>query len=283
MGGWSDTMIADHPTLQLTTPPLLYGALAEERYLAIRAQAVDAAGPMASLRLRAGGYLALYHASHGVCRFALVAAHGALWASWYLVCAKLAAMVFAVTDPTVRLSPLRRYRAFANYVGVLKEINSLVMVETYVLVHTVSELGPAFATQKGIPKDLADDYARAMTGPLPGNDFLRDLYHRHFLWEQQRVVSSKLTDAFAVFNWPFMKGLCERPWVWFSYFKAAQSLNFRSFTDQAERVEKGMIAYDRAQDFGVDRLSRITQVRLQVFPGLTAWKNRWAADAPGRR
>ena len=109
----------------LPGPPLSHDLQAEARYAAIRAQAEDAAGPMASLRLRAGGYLALYHASHGVCRFALVAAHGALWASWYLVCAKLAAMVFAVTDPSVRLSPLRRYRAFANYVGVLKEINSL--------------------------------------------------------------------------------------------------------------------------------------------------------------
>lgn len=276
-------MNADHPTAQLSSPPASPDMHAELRYLVIRAQAVNAAGPMASLRLRAGGYLALYHASNGVCRFALVAAHGALWASWYLVCAKLAAMVFAITDPTVRLSPLRRYRAFANYVGVLKEINSLVMVETYVLVHTVAELGPAFATQKGIPKDLADDYARAMTGPLPREDFLRDLYHRHFLWEQQRVVSSKLTDAFAVFDWPFMKGLCERPWVWFSYFKAAQSLNFRSFTDQAERVEKGLIAYDRARDFGVDRVSRITQMRLRVFPGMTAWKNRMTTQVRRRR
>ena len=192
-------------------------------------------------------------------------------------------MVFAVTDPSVRLSPLRRYRAFANYVGVLKEINSLVMVETYVLVHTVAELGPDFATRMGIPKDLAEDYARAMTGPLPDDNFMRDLYHRHFLWEQQRVVSSKLTDAFAVFDWPFMKGLCERPWVWFSYFKAAQSLNFRSFTDQAERVEKGMIAHDRAQEFGVDRLARITQMRLRIFPGTTAWKNRLTAQVRHRR
>jgi hypothetical protein len=245
--------------------------IAEQRYAAIRAEAALAAGPLASLRMRARGYLALYHASHGACRFALVAAHGALWASWYLVCAKLAAMVFAVADPTVRLSPARRYRAFANYVGVLKEINALVMIETYVLIHTVTELGPDFATAKGIPRDLADGYARAMKGPLPGPDNLRDLYHRHFLWEQERVVSAKLTDAFAVFDWPFMKGLCERPWVWFSYFKAAQSLNFRSFTDQAERVEKGMIAHDRAQDFGVDRLARVSSARLKVFPGTAAW------------
>ena len=244
---------------------------AEANYIAIRARAERAAGPDASLRMRAQGYLGVYHASGGVCRFALVAAHGALWASWYLVCAKLAAMVFAVTDLTTRLTPWTRYGQFAAYVAVLKDINKLVMVETYVLVHTVKTLGPEFAIAKGIPADLAQDYARAMSGPLPPPAVLRDLYHRHFLWEQERVVSTKLDEGFAAFHWPFMKGLCERPWVWFSYFRTAQSLNFRSFTDQAERVEKGLIAYDRAEAFGPGRLARATQLRLRVFPGTFAW------------
>lgn len=244
---------------------------AEAAYIAIRARAERAAGPDASLRMRAQGYLRVYHGSGGVCRFALVAAHGALWASWYLVCAKLAAVVFAATDLTTRLPPWARYRQFAAYVAVLKDINKLVMVETYVLVHTVKTLGPEFAIAKGIPADLAQDYARAMSGPLPPPDVLRDLYHRHFLWEQERVVSTKLDEGFAVFHWPFMKGLCERPWVWFSYFRTTQSLNFRNFTDQAERVEKGLIAYDRAEAFGPDRLARATQLRLRVFPGTFAW------------
>jgi hypothetical protein len=238
---------------------------ADQRYLAIRAEAIAAAGPLPSLRMRAQGYLRLYHASNGACRFALVAAHGALWASWYLVCAKLAACLLALIDPTCRLSPARRYRAFAAYV-----INASVMIETYVLVHTVTEFGPDFAAAKGIPADLARDYATAMRGPLPDNATLRDLYHRHFLWEQQRVVSTKLHDAFAVFDWPLMSGLCQRPWVWFSYFRAGQSLNFRSFTDEAERVEKGLIAYDRAAAFGVEKLARLTRVRLRIFPGTTA-------------
>jgi hypothetical protein len=102
---------------------------------------------------------------------------------------------------------------------------------------------------------------------------LRDLYHRHFLWEQQRVVSSTLDDAFARFDWPLMKGLCQRPWVWFSYFKAARSLNFRNFTDAAERVEKGLIAHDRAVEVGLAPLARRTASRLAVFPGTTVW---WA-------
>jgi hypothetical protein len=244
---------------------------AELAYARIRASAETAAGPNSSLRMRARGYLEVYEQSNGACRFALVAAHGALWASWYLVCAKLAAAALSVADPTTRLSPWQRYRDFTAYVDVLKDINKLVMIETFVLVHTVRDLGVVFAVNRGFPEDLARDYAFAMSNPAVAPELLRDLYHRHFLWEQERVVSNKLTDAFAAFRWPLMKRLCERPWVWFSYFRAGQSLNFRRFTDQAERVEKGLIAHDRADGFGLDRLARFTDVRLRIFPGTTIW------------
>lgn len=242
----------------------------ETRYAEIRAEAVAAAGPYRSLRQRARGYLDLYHASGGACVFALVAANGALWASWYLVCAQLAAMGFALTDLSSRLSPVRRYQHFAAYVDVLKEINHLVMVETYVLVHVIQEFGSEFAVTKGIPADLARDYAQAMAQDNSDPAMLRDIYHRHFKWEQDRVVSAKLDEAFAVFAWPFMRNLCQRPWVWFGYFKAGRSLNFRAFTDPAERIEKGLIAYDRAVQYGCARLARQTDIRLRIFPGFNA-------------
>ena len=242
----------------------------ERRYRAIRDDAERCAGPKSSMRTRARGYLDLYHASNGACRFALVAAHGALWASWYLVCAKLAAMVFAVTDPTSPLPRRERYRQFAAYVDTLKDINKLVMVETYVLVHTLRELGPAYAIEQGIPADIAQDYHAAMAAPEADPAPLRDLYHRHFLWEQERVVSTTLDDAFAIFDWTLMRNMCQRPWVWFSYFSIGRSMNFRCFTDQEERVEKGMIAYDRAVETGIDRLARVSHTRLRLFPGLHA-------------
>ena len=246
----------------------------ERRYLAIRDEAERCAGPQSSLRTRARGYLDLYHASNGACRFALVAAHGALWASWYLVCAKLAAMVFAVVDPFSPLPRRERYRQFAAYVGTLKDINKLVMVETYVLVHTIRDLGPDFAIAKDIPEDVVRDYHAAMSAPQADPALLRDLYHRHFLWEQERVVSTTLDDAFAVFSWTLMRNMCQRPWVWFSYFSVGKSMNFRCFTDQEERVEKGMIAYDRAVETGIDRLAHVSDVRLRVFPGLYVWRGR---------
>jgi hypothetical protein len=246
-------------------------ASSEQRYLAIRADAENASGPLGSLRMRARGYLDIYQQSNGVCRFGLIAAHGALWASWYLICAKMASVVFAIFDPVSPLPRRVRYRQFAAYVTALKDINKLVMVETYVLVHTVQELGSDFAMSKGVPEDLARDYERAMRSIVKDEVLLRDLYHRHFLWEQQRVVSTKLDEAFAEFTWVFMRNLCQRPWVWFSYFKVGKSLNFKCFTDQAERVEKGLIAYDNGVNFGVERLVSFTDTRLRIFPGIAAW------------
>lgn len=248
-------------------------------YLKIREDAVRSAGPLSSLRMRARGYLDLYHASHGVCRFALVAAHGALWASWYLICAKLAAMVFAVVDPSTKLSRRTRYDQFAAYVLLLKEINHLVMVETYVLVHTIQKLGVEKAIAAGIPEDIARDYAAAMEARTISPALARDLYHRHFLWEQERVVSTKLDDGFAVFTWPLMRNLCQRPWVWFAYFGAGKSLNFKNFTDQAERVEKGLVSYDRAISYGLDRLARTTHIRLRILPGVAHWRMKRARTA----
>ena len=253
----------------------------EATYKAIRDQAEIVAGPVSSLRTRAKGYLDIYHASNGVCRFALVATHGALWASWYLVCAKLAAVLFSVGDLTYRASPKEKYRQFAAYVVLLKDINKLVMLETYVLVHTIQQLGPEFAISKDIPAALAYDYDHLMRSDRRDNTELRDLYERHFHWEQERVVSTKLDEGFAVFVWPFMSNLCQRPWVWFSYFRAGDSLNFKNFTDQAERVEKGLLAYDRSVEVGVDKLARVSAMRLRIFPGLTRWRSLKGLDLHG--
>lgn len=243
-------------------------------YRQIRADAEMAAGPLISLRTRARGYLELYHASGGVCIFALVAAQGALWASWYLVCAKIAAMIFACTDPTSKWHPLDRYRQFSAYVLVLKDINKSVMVETYVLIHTIQKLGVDVAIEARIPAGIARDYERAMNVGLDDPAALRDLYHRHFLWEQDRVVSDKLDEGFAAFKWPFMRNLCQRPWVWFSYFKPGKSMNFKCFTDKSERVEKGLLAYDRAVAMGLDRLAQVSAARLKIYPGRVQLKTR---------
>ncbi|MEP0207362.1 MAG: hypothetical protein ABJD89_00290 [Paracoccaceae bacterium] len=230
----------------------------------LRREAEKVAGPVVSLRTRAAAYLQLYADSNGACVFALIAAQGAIWASWYLVCAKLAAMVFATVDLSPVYGPKRRYKCFAAYVMSLKEINRSVMIETYILVHGIRRFGCDVMRGSEIPFDLIEDYERAMTEPCDPA-FLRDIYHRHFLWEQERVVSDTLDRAFDAFDWRFMASLCQRPWVWFAYFRVGRSMNFRQFTDQAERVEKGLVAFDRAFEQGLLAIQGKTKRQIKGF------------------
>jgi hypothetical protein len=241
----------------------------------IRVRAEAAAGPLVSMRLRSVGYLELYDTSKGGCTFALVAAHGALWASWYLICARFAAMFFAIFDISGRLSTRDKYRQFDAYVLVLKTINQLVMVESYVLIHCIKELGREAAMQVGYPSELVDGYGDIMDGQYVEVEQLRHLYHVHFEWEQERVVSNALDEGFAVFTWVFMRNLCQRPWVWFSYFKVGKSMNFKSFTDRDERIEKGLIAFDRASELGFDVLSFRTRKLVTRFNRLRGRLGMW--------
>jgi hypothetical protein len=181
----------------------------------------------------------------------------------------MAGAVFAVLDPACRLPASERFRQFCAYIVALKTINKRVMIETYVLIHAIRELGVQFAISKGVPDRLANDYAIAINADVQDEALLRDLYQRHFQWEQDRVVSDTLEEAFSAFQWPFMKNLCQRPWVWFSYFRAGKSMNFKNFTDPAERVEKGLIAYDRAVAYGIKKVFAITDVRVKILPGST--------------
>lgn len=224
-----------------------------------------AAGRPESLRTRAQAYLDIYAASNGACVFALIAAHGAIWASWYLVCAKLAAMVFAVLDPTSAYKPIYRYKRFAAYVLALKEINRTVMIATYVIVHGIREFGEDRLIAEGFPPDLIKDYAALIASGSNDSARLRALYHRHFQWEQERVVSNTLETAFAEFDWPLMSEICQRPWVWFSYFRIGRSMNFRKFTDADERIEKGLLAFDRADILGFARLAKKTRASIRLL------------------
>ena len=87
------------------------------------------------------------------------------------------------------------------------------------------------------------------------------------------MVSEKLDDAFAALTWPLMRSLFQRPWVWFSYFRVGKTMNFRNFTNREERIEKGLIAFDRAMVFGPENLVTFTDARLRIFPGLSACRS----------
>jgi hypothetical protein len=72
-----------------------------------------------------------------------------------------------------------------------------------------------------------------------------------------------------------MRNLCQKPWVWFSYFKVGKSMNFKSFTDRDERIEKGLIAFDRAADLGFEQLAGRTARLIRRFYYLRGRLGMW--------
>src|SRR5262249_55069037 len=61
-------------------------------------------------------------------------------------------------------------------------------------------------------------------------------------------------EAVAAFECRVMKFLCLRPLVRFAYFPKCSYLFFRNFADKAERIDKGMRAYDHAAKGGWDHV-----------------------------
>jgi hypothetical protein len=63
-----------------------------------------------------------------------------------------------------------------------------------------------------------------------------------------------------------MKGLCLRPFVRFAYFPRCRYLWFSDFSDKAERIVKGMRAFDYAEQMGWAHVSDSMRA-YRVLPG----------------
>lgn len=233
---------------------------AEILYDELHAEAVRLAGGLKDLPQRATVYHHIYSASGGNFSFALIAAHGALWAHWYLVAARLSAWVLSFLDVVSPLSRTEKYASFDAYVRSLEDINRRVMIETYTALEFTRLRGRHPLIRDVIPNDLLTQiiacHNAAERGEVLTAAQQRRLYEHFFRWEQVRVVGPAIETAIENFHWAFKRNLCLRPWVWFSYFRFGRSLNFRDFSNAEERVEKGLAAFDLGAVKGWDRIGR---------------------------
>lgn len=216
----------------------------------IRRDGDELAAGLDDLGVRARVYHQIYRDSNARFHFALIASHGALWARWYLLAARLAANIFAVGDVGAKTSRQHKMRVYSDYIDAIKEINRQVMIETFTSFYLYRVFGEAGCRELGFDDELTAQFCQRfsqlaeVSEPRPEDD--RRFYESFFRWEQQRVVGPAVDDALELFEWPFMRSLCMRPWVWFSYFRPGRALIFKNFADQEERVSKGLIAYDWA-------------------------------------
>ncbi|WP_144057626.1 hypothetical protein [Novipirellula maiorica] len=82
----------------------------------------------------------------------------------------------------------------------------------------------------------------------------RDVFKAFFLNEQETVVGPSINSATETFQWPLMRFIALRPLVRFAYFGRRQSLFFRNFANQDERIEKGLYAFSVAAAVGWDHV-----------------------------
>jgi hypothetical protein len=78
----------------------------------------------------------------------------------------------------------------------------------------------------------------------------RQVFEQSFLCEQEVTVAPGVKAAVEGFDCRVMKFLCLRPFVRFAYFPSRRFLFFRDFSDKAERIAKGLLAYDHAERMG---------------------------------
>ena len=234
------------------------GCVLSRDYRRIHQEATVLAGALTDLGQRASVYHHLYEDSGGRSVFPLIAAHGALWGAGYFALGmKVGTLLSAqfLFDPAVRRDKLSQLHAFAD---AFREINRQVCVEAYTAYHFSKLHGRAPDAERYLqPRLLAAlnrcHRAQALHEPLP-QPARRELFEAFFLWEQEVIVGPAVEQALAALDWPLIRREALRPRIQFAYFASSRDMGFADFASTAERIEKGMRAYELAEQAGLKQV-----------------------------
>ncbi|WP_374347496.1 hypothetical protein [Chitinimonas sp.] len=212
------------------------------------------AGDLNDLSQRAAVYYHLYEDSGGRNIFPLIAAHGALWAKGYFQKGMLAGKLLSLQYAYSPTKLIRQYDSLIAFANAFRDINRRVCAEAYCAYHFTKQYGHSlFAAQK-IPAPLlaalnhCHDAARS--GVALNRLERKRLFEAFFLWEQETIVAPAVEQAVADFTWPSVKWLAMRPKIEFAYFGKGVGLPFRDFSSKAERIAKGLAAFELAESVG---------------------------------
>jgi hypothetical protein len=250
----------------------MHGDNLEQAYARLHAQATRLAGQWNDLSQRAAVYHHVFRDSGGNHAFPLIAAHGALWARGYFRFGMRLGRVLSLQygfDQQRRLRQMLSLEAFAN---AFREINRRVCVDTYTNYYFVGRYGEHPCAARFLPEEHLEALNRVHAARRAGREMTssekRRVFETHFLHEQEFVVGPSILKAAAEFDWPVVKFIALRPLIRFAYFPRRTFLWFRNFADRAERVEKGLRAFDTADRAGwshVESALRAYEVLPQEF------------------
>lgn len=231
-----------------------------QAYEALRQQGFRLAGGLRDLEQRACVYHHLFEDSGRRNAFALIAAHGALWASGYFKRGLWAGKVLAfqhLFNPQRRQA---RLTSLAEFADKFRDINRRVCAESYAIHHYTKRFEPDEFVRQRMGDELLDLMRHCHQSQADGRAFSatdrKRLYAAFFLWEQEQVVGPAVREAFASFHWQPVKQRALRPAIGFAYFGRRRALQFLDFRSQTERVTMGLRAYQMAEEVGLFEVER---------------------------
>jgi hypothetical protein len=223
----------------------------------LRDEAVALAGTTRDLVQRAGVYHHLYSDSGGNHCFPLLAAHGALWAGGYFRTGLRFGRLVANAEALAGFDRRARLASLDAFAEKFRDINRRVCIETFFIYRLTAVPAWRAHAEEIVPTGLLaamDMCHRAgRDGRRLDRDQRRHLFTCFFLWEQETIVAPAVREAFASFDWALIRKLALRPTIRFAYL-GRDHLAFRDFSDTAERIRMGLLAFDRAERAGWKRV-----------------------------
>ena len=227
-------------------------------YSEIQAEATLLAGDLLDIPRRAAVLHEIFLDSGRNHTFPQMAVHGALWAfSFFEVGGRLGRLIgkryfYNSRERAFRLGLLQ------SFAEDFRRINRSVCIDTYTNYHFSKRRGREPGADQFVHPDLLAELNQVHECREAGHsmtpDEQRNVFQQSFLWEQELTVAPGVKDAIESFDCRFMRALCMRPVVRFSFFPWCRFLWFRNFYDTDERIRKGLQAYDFAQAAGWDQV-----------------------------
>jgi hypothetical protein len=220
----------------------------------IRAEAESLAGALADIPRRVAVLYHLYLDSGRNHAFSQIAAHGALWAAGYFEAGGRLGRLIAHRYFYSRAEKAYRIGILTEFAEGFRRVNRQVCIDTYTNYHFARRHGREPNAAGVVPPNLLDALLRVHAAREAGRELdpaeKRRVFEQSFLCEQEVTVAPGVKAAVAGFECRVMKFLCLRPLVRFAYFPGWRFLFFRDFSEQSERIAKGLRAYDYAERVG---------------------------------
>lgn len=234
--------------------------ITSENYAAMRKTGYLLAGELRDVDRRAWVYHQMYRDSGQRHVFALIAAHGALWAAGYFRLGRCAGAVLSLQyllTPTKRRARLDALALFADRI---LDINRRVCAESHAIYHYTQRYGGDDFIRGVIGDGFADLLCAchaSISDNTPFGPALREqLFRAFFNWEQEHIVGPAVTIAFDEFDWAIVKRQALRTPLAFHYFGKDFKVRFDNFASMEERIARGLQVYWHAEEVGLDAVEQ---------------------------